>query len=284
MQNLFGSNSNGQQTKAMIITKPTYDKLLHLPQISYGRLYNWFAASNANIAPVGYSVPTDAQLTTLTNYITAEIAASRLPDVGEGNVLKSQRQSGASGDPIIPTTTHPYWGANATHYGRDSVKFTALPGGLRDTDGSFSLVSNYGYWWSSSQSDASNGWRRRLDYYNADVNRFSLNKPFGFSVRFMRTATAFEQSHFADGSFVGQVMDVDNNVYDLVKIGTQVWSVQNLATTRYNDGTAIALVTDNAAWEALETPAYCNYNNDADNVFLGSTVKTIWKTLRDREI
>jgi len=134
----------------MMIAKPTYDKLLHLPQISYGRLYNWWAASHANIAPVGYSVPTDAQWTTLTDYITAEIAAERLPDVGVGNVLKSQRQSGASGDPIIPTTTHPYWSADATNYGRDSVKFSALPGGIRDTAGEFFYVGSFGYWWSSS--------------------------------------------------------------------------------------------------------------------------------------
>jgi uncharacterized protein (TIGR02145 family) len=264
--------------------QPTYDKLLHLPQISYGRLYNWWAAAHANIAPVGYSVPTDAQWTTLRNYIIAEIAASRLPDVGEGNVLKSQRQSGVSGDPIIPTTTHPYWRANATNYGRDSVKFTALPGGFRNTDGSFNNVSNHGTWWSSSEYGASDAWRWSLGYNYAGVSRSYFNKSYGSSVRFMRTATAFEQSHFADGEFVGQVMDVDNNVYDLVKIGTQVWSVQNLATTRYNDGTAIALVTDDAAWEALTTPAYCNYDNDVNNVFLGSTVKTIWKTLRDREI
>jgi uncharacterized protein (TIGR02145 family) len=270
--------------KAMMIAKPTYDKLLHLPQISYGRLYNWWAASHANIAPVGYSVPTDAQWTTLTDYITAEIAKSTLPDVGVGNVLKSQRQSGASGDPIIPTTTNPYWLANATNYGRDSVKFTALPGGYRKADGSFVSMIYLGLWWSSSQYDASYALNRYMNYDNANVNRYYYRKSQGFSVRFMRAATAFEQSHFADGEFVGQVMDVDGNVYDLVKIGTQVWSVQNLATTRYNDGTAIALVTETAAWAALETPAYCNYNNDVTNVFLGSTVKTIWKTLRDREI
>jgi uncharacterized protein (TIGR02145 family) len=264
--------------------QPTYDKLLHLPQISYGRMYNWWAASHANIAPVGYSVPTDAQWTTLTDYITAEIAAERLPDVGVGNVLKSQRQSGASGDPIIPTTTDPYWKEHATNYGRDSVKFSALPGGSRSAGGSLYGVSRYGNWWSSSQNDASNAWNRNLNYNNANVNRTDLSKSRGFSVRFMRAATAFEQSHFADGEFVGQVFDVDNNVYDLVKIGTQVWSVQNLATTRYNDGTAIALVTEDAAWAALDTAAYCNYDNDVNNVFLGSTVKTIWKTLRDREI
>jgi hypothetical protein len=71
----------------------------------------------------------------------------------------------------------------------------------------------------------------------------------------------------------------------LVKIGTQVWSVQNLATTRYNDGTAIPIRTNMGAVEdTAETPAYKNYNNNVNNVFLGATVKTIWKQLRDREI
>jgi uncharacterized protein (TIGR02145 family) len=265
--------------------QPTYDKLLHLPQISYGRLYNWWAASHTNIAPVGYSVPTDEQWTILTDYITAEIAASRLPDVGVGNVLKSQRQDPTdNANVIIQTTTHPYWLADATEYGRDSVKFSALPGGYRFTDGSFYNVGFSGFWGSSSQDDASNAWGRGLGFSAAYVYRNSFNKSNGVSVRFMRAATTFEQSHFADGEFVGQVFDVDGNVYDLVKIGTQVWSVQNLATTRYNDGSAIPEVTNNAAWVALETPAYCNQINDENNVFLGSTVKTIWKTLRDREI
>ena len=59
------------------------------------------------------------------------------------------------------------------------------------------------------------------------------------------------------------VTDIDGNVYHTIKIGTQVWMVENLKTTRYNDGTAIPLVTDNAAWSNLSTPGYCWYNNDA---------------------
>jgi uncharacterized protein (TIGR02145 family) len=268
--------------------QPTYDKLLHLPQISYGRLYNWWAAAHANIAPIGYSVPTDAQWTTLTDYITAEIAAERLPDVGVGNVLKSQRQDPAGNtNVIIQTTTQPRFNADATQYGRDSVKFSSLPSGTRWTNGAFTRLGSWFRVWSKTErvDIPTTGWELIMSADASTTFRSSIVKTLGLCVKFMRSATSFEQSYFADGSFVGQVADVDNNVYDLVKIGTQVWSVQNLATTRYNDGTPIPGPTfTNEAWIALETPAYCNHGNDVTNVFLGSTVKTIWKTLRDREI
>ena len=61
----------------------------------------------------------------------------------------------------------------------------------------------------------------------------------------------------------GTVTDMDGNVYHTITIGTQVWLVENLKTTRYNDGTSIPLVTDNNAWKNLTTPGYCWYNNDA---------------------
>ncbi len=59
------------------------------------------------------------------------------------------------------------------------------------------------------------------------------------------------------------VTDIDGNVYQTVMIGSQVWTVENLRTTKYNDGTAIPYVTDNSAWANLTTPGYCYYGNDS---------------------
>ena len=62
------------------------------------------------------------------------------------------------------------------------------------------------------------------------------------------------------------VTDVDGNRYTTVKIGTQVWMVENLKVTRYRNGDPIPNVTDNNSWNVLTTDAYCNYNNDTANV------------------
>jgi uncharacterized protein (TIGR02145 family)/uncharacterized repeat protein (TIGR02543 family) len=61
------------------------------------------------------------------------------------------------------------------------------------------------------------------------------------------------------------VMDVDGNIYDTVRIGTQTWLVQNLKTRRFNDGSAIPLVTSNDIWIQMGgSMACCWVNNDSN--------------------
>jgi uncharacterized protein (TIGR02145 family) len=63
------------------------------------------------------------------------------------------------------------------------------------------------------------------------------------------------------------ITDIDGNTYETVQIGTQIWMKENLRTTKYSDGTAIPLVTDNAVWASnynngTTLPMMCWYNND----------------------
>jgi uncharacterized protein (TIGR02145 family) len=61
----------------------------------------------------------------------------------------------------------------------------------------------------------------------------------------------------------GTVADIDGNVYKTIRIGTQTWMAENLKTTRYRNGDPITNVIASAAWQTLQSGAYCWYNNDA---------------------
>gem|GEM_PF-1162220 len=63
----------------------------------------------------------------------------------------------------------------------------------------------------------------------------------------------------------GTVTDADGNQYQSVRIGNYVWTVENLRTTKYNDGSSIQCIIDNLAWASCTTGAYCSYNNSDDH-------------------
>lgn len=78
----------------------------------------------------------------------------------------------------------------------------------------------------------------------------------------------------------GTITDFDNNKYQTVRIGKQVWTVENLRTTHYNDGQPIPLVTDSTKWGNFNiynrtgktngdpVPQFCYYHNttNADTI------------------
>ena len=59
------------------------------------------------------------------------------------------------------------------------------------------------------------------------------------------------------------VTDYDGNIYKTVKIGDQIWMVENLKVTHYCDGTSIPNVYDNEEWQFKTDGAYCMVNNDS---------------------
>jgi uncharacterized protein (TIGR02145 family)/uncharacterized repeat protein (TIGR02543 family) len=60
------------------------------------------------------------------------------------------------------------------------------------------------------------------------------------------------------------IRDIDSNIYTEVKIGNQVWMVENLKTTKYRDGSDIPLITDPPTWTNLSTPGYRWYEDFPD--------------------
>jgi len=137
---------------------------------TYGGLYQWdemmqytTTAGVQGICPSGWSIPTDEEWTTLTNYLGGEsIAGGEMKEAG---------------------TTH--WDSPNTGATNNSG-FTALPGGLRHSSGSFYSFGGYGDWWSSTENSGTGAWRRYLSYDNDQVSRSHYYKTFGFSVRCLK--------------------------------------------------------------------------------------------------
>ena len=141
---------------------------------TYGVLYNWTAAMDGEassttnpsgiqgVCPAGWHVPSDAEWTELTDYLGGTGAGGKLKETG---------------------TTH--WASPNTD-ATNETGFTALPGGYRYFSGNFSLIGNYGYWWSATENSTSNAWYRYMNYYGSSVNRIDTSKEDGFSVRCVR--------------------------------------------------------------------------------------------------
>jgi uncharacterized protein (TIGR02145 family) len=130
---------------------------------TYGRLYNWYAVNTGKLAPEGWHVPTDADWSTLTNYLGGEGAA--------GGKLK---ETG------ITHWISPNTGAT------NETGFTALPGGIRYGGYTFDGIGHNGTWWSATEYDATNAWSRYMSFGYSDVLRDVSGKEVGFSVRCVR--------------------------------------------------------------------------------------------------
>ena len=131
----------------------------------YGALYNWYAVSpttngNKNVCPTGWHLPTDAEWTTLIDYLGGE---------------------GVAGGKMKSTGTQ-YWSSINTGATNESG-FSGLPGGNRNNYGTFNGIGSYGSWWSSMEDGTVSAWLRHLYYDSSNAYRNGTNKNLGYSVR-----------------------------------------------------------------------------------------------------
>jgi uncharacterized protein (TIGR02145 family) len=164
---------------------------------NYGRLYTWQAALTA--CPPGWHLPSHFEWTQLEQYVCNALGNSgceiQFPydytawgwrGTNEGNALKSCRQVNSPLGGDCNTTVHPRWDSHGTHHGFDEYGFSALPGGRRNTYGSFYYIGLTGYWWSSTETSSAYAWGRGMYYRYGSVYRTSSDKARGFSARCLR--------------------------------------------------------------------------------------------------
>ena len=126
----------------------------------YGKLYNWYAVETDKLCPTGWHVPTDAEWTTLSEFLGGELVA--------GKKMKS-----TSG-----------WEYNSNN--SNLIGFSGLPGGYRDNYGKFNNFGEYACWWSSNEYMLNYAYAFGLinDYGFLLIGSF--NKEEGFSVRCLK--------------------------------------------------------------------------------------------------
>ena len=61
------------------------------------------------------------------------------------------------------------------------------------------------------------------------------------------------------------VTDIDGNVYQTVRIGTQVWMKENLKVSKYRNGNSIPTGLNDSQWSGTTSGAYSIYSNDPTN-------------------
>lgn len=141
----------------------------------YGRLYTWAAIMNSEVSSNdnpsgvqgvcldGWHLPSDAEWNELIDYLSNNGFSGF-----EGSALKST------------------YGWFNEGNGSDNFGFTALPGGIRDYNGTFDGSRHYGNWGSSRENSSTEIYFLRMYDDVSDVYVSNGNKAYGYSVRCLR--------------------------------------------------------------------------------------------------
>ena len=158
---------------------------------AYGYLYNWTAvmgSSNSSstnpsaaqgICPTGWHVPSDAEWTQLTDYVSSQ----NQYQCGSNITYIAKALASSTGWNGY-TSTCAVGNMLSTN---NTTDFSALPAGTYL--GSYISFGNYTGFWSATQGDDNRAYNRTLYYRYADILRDNTSKNYGFSVRCVRNDT-----------------------------------------------------------------------------------------------
>ena len=143
----------------------------------YGNLYNWYAVTDSRgLCPTGWHVPTDSDWNKLVIFL----------DTGADTSSTSSTQSSTAGGKLKSMGTV-YW-QNQSIGTDNSSGFSALPGGYRLANGSFSNIRTNVFFWSFTAyaHNMNKAWYRNIYDNNGEVRRDTRDKIAGASVRCLR--------------------------------------------------------------------------------------------------
>ena len=153
---------------------------------TYGYLYNWaavmhgMASSNANpsnvqgICPTGWHVPSDAEWTQLTNYVSS--VPEYVCGSNNNNIAKALAATSGWNSHNGGCTVGNDQSANNT------TGFSATPAGSYVSSG-FVDYSLYSVMWSATERTSSQIWRRHIGHQNSGVTRDYDVKQYAFALR-----------------------------------------------------------------------------------------------------
>ncbi|HEX6223333.1 MAG TPA: fibrobacter succinogenes major paralogous domain-containing protein [Chryseolinea sp.] len=126
----------------------------------YGALYNWHSIATGKLCPSGWHVPSDAEWSTLINFLGGEDIA---------------------GGPLKVITTA-FWNAPNEGATNDSG-FSAMPAGYLYDNSTYYSLGNVTHWWTSTESDDDSAWDRYVTYKDAKALKGEYSKKVFYSCR-----------------------------------------------------------------------------------------------------
>lgn len=191
--------------------------------ITFGNLYNFYAANDPNFAPVDWRLPTDIEIGSI---------------IG-GGVKLDYKETGLD-----------HWN---TANGTNTTGFTAQGSGYRDETGAYSGEKESFTYWTEDAYYGGNAYIGEILDDGTHNFTIPVSKKYGCSVRLIYTGAGSPTS----------ITDNDGNIYDVINVNGSGYymTVQPWVCTTYENGNLINRVYDNAAWSGLTTGGYCKYGD-----------------------